>query len=72
VSVEAERNSDLIEVERRGWEALCSDEAEAYYRQHMTEDVVMAFPFGVMDKEEALGAMAGRCPGLTTRCRIRK
>ena len=62
VSVELDWNSELIQVERRGWEALCSDEAEVYYRQHMTEDALMAFPFGVMDKEEALSAMAGAVP----------
>jgi len=58
----AQLNRELIEVERRGWEALCTDEAEAYYRHHMTEDALMAFPFGVMTKEEALSAMAEADP----------
>jgi hypothetical protein len=49
---------ELIMVERRGWDALCSDDAVAYYRGHLTEDAVMAFPFGVMGREEALSAMA--------------
>jgi hypothetical protein len=49
---------ELIMVERRGWDALCSNDAVAYYRGHLTEDAVMAFPFGVMGREEALSAMA--------------
>jgi hypothetical protein len=60
--VDADPTSELIGIERRGWEALCSDDAEAYYRQHMTEDALMAFPFGLMDKEEALKAMAEATP----------
>jgi hypothetical protein len=60
--VDADRNNDLISIERRGWEALCSKDAASYYRQHMTEDALMAFPFGVMNKEEALSAMAAAAP----------
>jgi hypothetical protein len=53
---------ELIRVEQRGWEALCSGDAVSYYRQHLTEDALMAFPFGVMEREEALRAMAGAEP----------
>jgi len=53
---------ELIRVERRGWEALCSDEAPSYYQQHLTDDALMAFPFGVMEREEALSAMAAAQP----------
>jgi|tagenome__1003787_1003787.scaffolds.fasta_scaffold20857466_2 hypothetical protein len=51
-----------IETERRGWEALCSDDAVTYYRRHLLEDAVMAFPFGLMDREEALSAMEAAQP----------
>jgi hypothetical protein len=57
--MDVEWNNELIQIERRGWEALCSADAEAYYRQHMTEEALMAFPFGVMNRQEALNAMAG-------------
>jgi hypothetical protein len=60
--VDVEWKDELIQTERRGWEALCSADAEAYYRQHMTEDALMAFPFGVMEREEALTAIAGADP----------
>jgi hypothetical protein len=53
---------ELIQVERRGWEALCSDDAVAYYREHLTEDALMAFPFGLMDRDAALSAMATATP----------
>ncbi len=53
---------ELIEVERRGWEALCSDDAVGYYRRHLVEDALMAFPFGLMDREEALSAMGTAQP----------
>ena len=49
---------ELIQLERRGWEALCSHDAAIYYRQHLTEDALMAFPFGIMGRDEALNAMA--------------
>jgi hypothetical protein len=62
LNVDAEWDNELVQVERRGWEALCSADAEAYYRQHMTAEALMAFPFGVMNRQEALNAMAGADP----------
>lgn len=56
---------DLIELEHRGWRALCSPDGASYYRGHLTEDALMAFPFGVMDREEALAAMASTRPWAT-------
>jgi hypothetical protein len=53
---------ELIQVERRGWEALCSDDARGYYEEHLTDDAAMAFPFGVMDREQVLAAMAAAQP----------
>jgi hypothetical protein len=53
---------ELIEVERRGWDALCSADAATYYRQQLTKDAMMAFPFGFMNREEALSAMEAAPP----------
>jgi hypothetical protein len=53
---------ELIQVERRGWDALCSDDAVSYYKAHLTDDAIMAFPFGIMRREEALSAMAAAEP----------
>jgi hypothetical protein len=57
--------SELIQTERRGWDALCSDEAGAYYSRHLADDAAMAFPFGVMDRQEALDAMTSAEPWST-------
>ncbi len=53
---------ELIQVEQRGWDALCTDEGAAYYREHLTDDALMAFPFGVMDRSESLDAMDAAQP----------
>ena len=37
---------DLIALERGGWEALSTDDGAVYYREHLTDDAMMAFPFG--------------------------
>jgi hypothetical protein len=54
--------AELVALERRGWEALCTDEGAAYYATHLAEGALMAFPFGVMDRAEALAAMAESVP----------
>ena len=48
---------ELVEVERRGWQALCTDGGADYYRDHLTDDALMAFPFGVFDRQQSLEAM---------------
>lgn len=53
---------ELIQVEQRGWEALCTGQASAYYHEHLADNALMAFPFGVMDRREALDAMAAADP----------
>ena len=47
----------FLELERRGWEALSSDEGGAYYREHLADNALMAFPFGVMTCDEAIEAI---------------
>lgn len=48
---------ELIDLERRGWEALSSDSGSAYYESHLTADAVMGFPFGLMNRQEALSGI---------------
>ena len=52
----------LIDVERAGWEALSSGRGGAYYREHLTEDALMAFSFGVMTRDEAIAGMESAPP----------
>jgi len=58
----AQHEHELIALERRGWEALSSDGGGAYYREHLAEDAVMAFAFGVLSRDEALAAMESAPP----------
>jgi Domain of unknown function (DUF4440) len=52
----------LIEAEREGWTALTTAEGGAYYRAHLAKNALMAFPFGVMDREQAIEAMESAPP----------
>jgi hypothetical protein len=53
---------NLVAVERQGWEALRSGTAGDYYRKHLTPDAVMAFPFGVLAREQCIEAMESAPP----------
>jgi hypothetical protein len=52
----------LIEAEREGWAALTTTEGGSYYREHLAADALMAFPFGVIDREQAIEAMESAPP----------
>jgi hypothetical protein len=52
----------LIELERAGWEALVAGHGVAYYREHLAANAVMAFPFGVLDRQAALEAIGSAPP----------
>jgi hypothetical protein len=52
----------LIEAEREGWVALTTTEGGSYYREHLAADALMAFPFGVIDREQAIEAMESAPP----------
>ena len=47
----------LIQLEREGWEALVAGRGGAYYREHLSANAAMAFPFGVMTREAAIEGM---------------
>jgi hypothetical protein len=36
----------LVALEHEGWDALVSGQGGRYYREHLTGDAQMAFPFG--------------------------
>jgi hypothetical protein len=52
----------LIRLERDGWEALVAGRGGAYYREHLTANAVMAFPFGVLSREATIEAMESAPP----------
>ncbi|MBH0779694.1 nuclear transport factor 2 family protein [Nocardia bovistercoris] len=50
--------NELLEVERRGWDALCSSEAADFYGALMTDDAVMVLADGtVLDRAEVVTAL---------------
>jgi hypothetical protein len=53
---------ELIELERQGWEKLCTEGGADYYRELLAEDALLVFPFGVMTRDEAIDSMAAATP----------
>src|SRR6266705_2358670 len=53
---------DLLDLERRGWDALCSVNGARFYDDLMTDDALMVFPGTVMTKRESVAAIAAERP----------
>ena len=53
---------DLLDLERRGWDALCSVNGARFYDDLMTEDPLMVFPGTVMTKRESVAAITAERP----------
>lgn len=56
---------ELLDIERAGWEALRTGQAGSYYRAHLTDDALMAFPFGVLTRDQTIEAMESAPPWTT-------
>jgi hypothetical protein len=52
----------LIALERDGWEALVAGNGAAHYREHLTPNAMMAFPFGVLTREATIAALGSAPP----------
>jgi hypothetical protein len=52
----------LIALEREGWDALVAGEGGRYYREHLTDDALMAFSFGVLTRAATIEAMESAPP----------
>jgi hypothetical protein len=52
----------LIALEHEGWEAVVAGNGGAYYRKRLTANAVMAFPFGILTREDALEALEAARP----------
>jgi len=53
---------DLVDLERRGWEALTSPDGAAFYAEVLSDDAKMVFPDTVLTRQESLSAIAGAAP----------
>jgi hypothetical protein len=52
----------MVALEHEGWAALVAGEGSRYYGERLTEDALMAFPFGVLTREATLEAMQAAPP----------
>ncbi len=55
-------DDELVALERAGWDALTGPQGADYYRQHLSADALMAFPFGVIDRGQAIDAIEAAAP----------
>lgn len=53
---------ELESLERQGWEALSGPGGAAFYAELMADDGLMVFPALVLDKAEAIRAIASERP----------
>ena len=61
----AELEQLLVQLEREGWEALSCGRGGEYYREHLADNALMAFPFGVMSRDAAIEAIESAPPWAT-------
>lgn len=55
-------HAELVELERRGWDALSGPDGAAFYAEVMSEDGVMVFPGLVLDKARTVAAIRTERP----------
>lgn len=48
----------LVALERDGWDALTTGHAREFYDDVLTREAVMVFPFGAMERDDAIDGMA--------------
>jgi ketosteroid isomerase-like protein len=54
--------TDLIELERKGWEALASGRGAEFYGRVMTDDAIVVVPGMVLDRAQTLASWEGVGP----------
>jgi hypothetical protein len=53
---------ELVQAETEGWHALTTPSGADYYEDHLVDGAIMAFPFGMMNRAEAVAAMRSAEP----------
>lgn len=56
---------DLLELEQQGWQALSSGRGAEFYDAFMTDEAVMALPFGVLERDDCVEAIRQADPWAT-------
>jgi uncharacterized protein (TIGR02246 family) len=54
--------TDLIELERQGWDALAAGNGAAFYARLMTDDAIVVVPGMVLDRTQTLASWEGMAP----------
>jgi ketosteroid isomerase-like protein len=54
--------TDLMELERQGWEALAAGRGAEFYGRVMTEDAIVVVPGMVLDRAQTLASWEGTAP----------
>lgn len=57
----------LVALEGAAWKALSQGTGAEFYREHLTEDAVMVFAFGILSRAETIAAMEAAPPWSTYR-----
>ena len=53
---------EIVQLERDAWQALCTRDGADFYRDLLAPDAWMVFPFGVLERPEAIVTIAGAEP----------
>ena len=60
-------DNELIELEHRGWVALCGPSGAEFYDRLMTDEAMMVFAFGTLDRAASIEAIRAAPPWRTFR-----
>ncbi len=53
---------EIVQLEHDAWQALCTRDGADYYREMLAPDAWMVFPFGVLERAEAVVSIAAAEP----------
>ncbi|MFW2512911.1 nuclear transport factor 2 family protein [Demequina sp. SO4-13] len=56
--MDTQEQEQLVALERHGWESLTNGHAREFYDDVLADEAVMVFPFGVMERDDAIDGMA--------------
>ncbi len=52
----------LVDLEQKGWQALCGDSGAEFYDAFMADEAMMALPIGILDRDACIEAIAAAPP----------
>jgi hypothetical protein len=56
---------ELVELEHKGWQALSGENGAEFYDAFLADEAMMALPFGIMDRDTCVEAIAAAPPWLS-------